>query len=153
MNSPKGAKSELGKSIRRLRKMRDMTQRELADAAGLTESALRSYELGDRTPKPDTLSAVANALDVPLEAFDIYGIASEAELLHALFLLEDKEDFQIQPTEDGGIYFAGSEMQKAVQEWYEICRCLQNDEITEQEYEKWKVNYRLPSIEREGKTI
>lgn len=37
----------LGKSIRKIRMRRNMTQRELANAAGLVESALRSYELGE----------------------------------------------------------------------------------------------------------
>lgn len=34
----------LGKSIRRIRMRRNMTQRELANAAGLGESAFRSYD-------------------------------------------------------------------------------------------------------------
>lgn len=42
----------LGKSIRRIRMRRNMTQRELANAIeGTGESALRSYELGERSPK------------------------------------------------------------------------------------------------------
>lgn len=46
----------LGKSIRKIRMRRNMTQRELANAAGLVESALRSYELGERSPKQNTLN-------------------------------------------------------------------------------------------------
>lgn len=43
----------LGKSIRKIRMRRNMTQRELANAIdGISESALRSYELGERCPKP-----------------------------------------------------------------------------------------------------
>ena len=41
-----------------------MTQRELANAAGLGESALRSYELGERSPKQNTLERIAETLDV-----------------------------------------------------------------------------------------
>lgn len=48
----------LGKSIRRIRMRRNMTQRELANAAGLGESALRSYELGERSPKQNTLERI-----------------------------------------------------------------------------------------------
>lgn len=54
----------LGKSIRRIRMRRNMTQRELANAAGLGESALRSYELGERSPKQNTLERIAETLDV-----------------------------------------------------------------------------------------
>lgn len=38
-------KQLLGKSIRKIRMRRNMTQRELVNAAGLGESAFRSYEL------------------------------------------------------------------------------------------------------------
>lgn len=54
----------LGKSIRRIRMRRNMTQRELANAAGLGESAFRSYELGERSPKQNTLERIAETLDV-----------------------------------------------------------------------------------------
>ena len=44
---------------------RNMTQRELANAIeGIGESALRSYELGERSPKQDALERIAKALDV-----------------------------------------------------------------------------------------
>lgn len=49
-------KQLLGKSIRKIRMRRNMTQRALAKATdGISESALRSYELGERSPKRDSL--------------------------------------------------------------------------------------------------
>lgn len=45
-------KQLLGKSIRNVRMRRNMTQRALAKSTdGVSESALRSYELGERSPK------------------------------------------------------------------------------------------------------
>lgn len=79
----------LGKSIRRIRMRRNMTQRELANAAGLGESAFRSYELGERSPKQNTLERIAKALDVAPACFDTYGIEHYDELMHALFLSEE----------------------------------------------------------------
>ena len=53
-------KQLLGKSIRNVRMRRNMTQRELANAIeGIGESALRSYELGERSPKQDALERIA----------------------------------------------------------------------------------------------
>lgn len=53
----------LGKSIRKIRMRRNMTQRELANAIdGISEPALRSYELGERCPKQNTLERIAKAL-------------------------------------------------------------------------------------------
>ena len=40
----------MGRSIRTLRKRRNLTQKELAQLSGLSESSLRSYELGARYP-------------------------------------------------------------------------------------------------------
>ena len=57
-------KQLLGKSIRKIRVRRNMTQRELANAIeGIGESALRSYELGERSPKQNALERIAKALD------------------------------------------------------------------------------------------
>ena len=44
------------------------SQRQLARAAGLTESAISHYMSGERTPRIDTTGAIAQALDVPLSA-------------------------------------------------------------------------------------
>ena len=93
----------LGKSIRKIRMRRNMTQRELANAAGLGESAFRSYELGERSPKQNTLERIAETLDVAPACFDTYGIERYDELVHALFLLEDR--FGIEPCADGSIRF------------------------------------------------
>lgn len=77
----------LGKSIRRIRMRRNMTQRELANAAGLGESAFRSYELGERSPKQNTLERIAKALDVAPACFDTYGIERYDELMSRISLL------------------------------------------------------------------
>lgn len=81
---------------------RNMTQRAVSKATdGISESALRSYELGERSPKQDALERIAKALDVAPACFDTYGIEHYHELMHALFLLEDR--FGIEPCVDGSI--------------------------------------------------
>ena len=54
-------KSLMGDSIRAMRVDRGLTQKELADAIGVSESALRSYELGTRYPKDKYIEAMAYA--------------------------------------------------------------------------------------------
>lgn len=106
----------LGKSIRRIRMRRNMTQRELANAIeGIGESALRSYELGERSPKQNTLERIAETLDVAPACFDTYGIERYDELVHALFLLEDR--FGIEPCADGSIRFTDEAIQSCVCTW------------------------------------
>lgn len=93
----------LGKSIRKIRMRRNMTQRELANAIdGISEPALRSYELGERCPKQNTLERIAKELDVAPTCFDAYSIEHYHELMHVLFLLEDR--FGIEPCGKHPIY-------------------------------------------------
>ncbi len=126
----------LGKSIRRIRMRRNMTQRELANAAGLGESALRSYELGERHPKPDALEQIAKALNVEPACFDTYGVECRYELMHALFLLE--EAFGIKPCADGSIRFTDEAIQSCVCTWRDWKEFLEKGKITREEYEDKK---------------
>ena len=56
--------------IQILRKKNGLSQAELARRAGISEISIRKYESGDRTPKIQTLSKIAEALHVPL--YELY---------------------------------------------------------------------------------
>lgn len=130
-------KQLLGKSIRNVRMRRNMTQRELANAIeGIGESALRSYELGERSPKQDALERIAKALDVAPAWFNTYGIERYDELVHALFLLEDR--FGIEPCADGSIRFTDEAIQSCVCTWRDWKEFLEEGKITREEYEDRK---------------
>ena len=108
----------LGKSIRRIRMRRNMTQRELANAIeGTGESALRSYELGERSPKQNTLERIAETLDVAPACFDTYGI---------------------EPCADGSIRFTDEAIQSCVCTWRDWKEFLEKGKITREEYEDKK---------------
>lgn len=130
----------LGKSIRKIRMRRNMTQRELANAIdGISEPALRSYELGERCPKQNTLERIAKALDVALACFDTYGIEHYDELMHALFLSE--EAFSIKPCADGSIRFTDETIQSCVCTWWSWKELLKEGKITREEYENRKDSF------------
>jgi XRE family transcriptional regulator, fatty acid utilization regulator len=57
----------LGQRLRHLRRRRGMTLAQLADAAGSASSALSMIENGRREPRLSLLTALAAALDVPVE--------------------------------------------------------------------------------------
>jgi ribosome-binding protein aMBF1 (putative translation factor) len=48
------------------RRARDLSQQELADLCGTTQSAIARFERGGRPPKIDTLLRIAEALDCEL---------------------------------------------------------------------------------------
>lgn len=137
MSEPKHSNVLLGKSIREIRLRRGLTQREVSEAiGGISESALRSYELGERRPKQNTLERIAETLDVAPACFDTYGIERYDELVHALFLLEDR--FGIEPCADGSIRFTDEAIQSCVCTWRDWKEFLEKGKITREEYEDRK---------------
>jgi Predicted transcriptional regulator with C-terminal CBS domains len=57
--------STIGKNIRKLRKAKNITQKELGRLIGVSESQIGQYEKGYRNPKLETLKKIARALEVP----------------------------------------------------------------------------------------
>ena len=90
----------IGENIRRLRKARGLTLKELGDMIGVSESYIRAYESGRRNPKPSSLQTLADALGVNVEVLknsEVNGITA----MHQLFqmyrnfggtLFETKDD-------------------------------------------------------------
>jgi len=56
-------------NVRRIRKMRELTQQQIADMAGISRNAYRSIEAGTSLPRGNNLSAIARALRVSV--FDL----------------------------------------------------------------------------------
>ena len=57
----------LSKNVRRLRTVKRLSQRALADTAGLSLPAIKNLELAKSEPRIRTMQAIANALDVKLQ--------------------------------------------------------------------------------------
>lgn len=81
---------DLGHKVRRLRESRDWSQAELARRAGVTKSAISTYELGMRTPSADVVRAFAKVFGVSADyllgiaerrAVDIEGLSERDEAL------------------------------------------------------------------------
>ncbi|HEX5762289.1 MAG TPA: helix-turn-helix transcriptional regulator [Solirubrobacterales bacterium] len=56
----------LGEAIRQLRRKRDLTQEDVAHAAGITTGTLSLIERGHANPTWSTVKAIAGALDTSL---------------------------------------------------------------------------------------
>ena len=89
-----------GELIRKYRKMRGLTQSELAKKCGLTDSAIRNYELGNRTPGEDQVKGIASALHVAPESLFSVPAATVREALELIFRID--EEFGLKPKEIGG---------------------------------------------------
>ena len=55
---------ELSKKIKALRNSQNMTQKQLASLCGISEPAIRNYELGNRTPSEKIMKILAKALNI-----------------------------------------------------------------------------------------
>ena len=74
----------IGENIRRLRKERGLTLKQLGEAIGVSESYIRAYESGRRNPKQKSLEALARALCVNVEALTDASFDS-VKAMHMLF--------------------------------------------------------------------
>lgn len=135
-------RKQVGMRIRKLRGRRHLTQKELAEKAGLSESALRSYELGYRHPKDSRIKLIAQALEVHPEVFVDCRIRTSQEVIHLLFNLEENYGIVLI---DGQAAVKGTgkhpEIVKALLDWSEAHSKLESGEISQNEYGIWKDSY------------
>lgn len=88
-----------GELIRVQRKRKGLTQKQLAEAVGVSTPSIRIYELGKRTPNEKMLCQIADALAISPEVLHPYNVASAREVLEMLFRME--EGYGIEPTTFG----------------------------------------------------
>jgi transcriptional regulator with XRE-family HTH domain len=145
LNYGKGLGMGTGDNIRRFRKMRRMTQSELAEKLGLTEGAVRHYESGIRAVKPELLPQIAKALNVSQSALKDYQVESYTDLIGMFLQLEDI--YGLQPAGDGmGLSLDPNakhspKLAFAFKEWAQKRQELADGEITPEEYADWKATF------------
>jgi len=66
----------------------NLTQRELAEKCGLTESAIRNYELGYRSPNEEQRTKIARALKVSVFSISEPDVSMLFGMMHVLFDIE-----------------------------------------------------------------
>ena len=131
----------IGKRIRFIRKKRNMTMKHLGKAAGLPENSadirISQYESGTRTPKNDLLFKIANELGVSPDTLSVPNLDSIAGVMHTLFILEDLYSFRFSLEN-----CTSDKLNKAINEWQRKYESYSKGEINEEQYDKWRYNYR-----------
>ena len=138
-----------GARIRRRRQELGMTQLDLAERTGLSEAAVRSYELGTRNPKDAHREAIAEALGVSADYLREHDGYRESEIVHFLMEMEDA-GFLRPVLIDGTAYVmpVQANLEDGVQEWAERERDWRLEEISEEEYRHWKASYNPEGAQR-----
>ena len=145
---------EVGKKIKRFRTAFGLSQKELAQKSGLSEPAIRNYELGNRTPSEKQLEKIAGALGVSIYAISNPNLENYDAVLHALFYLEDEYSF-IPKEIDGQVYLAVENknaatrtVSKMLSSWNSEFEKLKSGEINKEEYDMWRYSYPRIKAER-----
>ena len=79
----------MGERIRYYRQIAGLTQKSLAEKCGIAESAIRNYELGNRMPDWETLTAIAENLEISYFSLSDPDLTAMYGALHTFFRLED----------------------------------------------------------------
>ncbi len=136
-----------GDLIKKYRKMRGMTQKQLAAECGQTDSAIRNYELGNRTPGDEQIKAIATALTISPESLREVPLESSREALELLFRIAD--EFGLEPMEVDGMFVLGFDtkakkapkLDAALRAWKSQCDRVESGEITAEDLELWKLEF------------
>ena len=131
----------LAEKLRRLRSLRGLSQRKVAQAAGIDESTVRNYELARRMPKPEHVRGLAAALEVMPEALIPFDDAVDHTALLLMiveianfygFEFGYNDDFAyIEPTR---AFFA-----EGIERWSRAyAEMSRNEEAFREDYELWK---------------
>lgn len=130
-----------GELIRKYRKMRGLTQSELAEKCGLTDSAIRNYELGNRTPGENQVKEIASALHVAPESLFDVPAATAREALELIFRID--EEFGLKPKEIGGevVLAIDPSSKKAFKAWLAQIDSEKSGKITAEQLAEWKAKF------------
>lgn len=132
-----------GDKIKKIRELKGLSRKELANWCGISEYTLRSYEQGIRKPSAAQLEVFAaklgvniNALSNPTNAQTLVAAA------HILFDFEDELGFTVSQ-EDGFLCIRADELtiNNFLLEWHNMKEKLEKGEITRVEYDMWRYNY------------
>ena len=85
----------VGEKIKKFRTEKKLSQKQLAMMVGISEPAIRNYELGNRQPSVKQLEYIAGALGISPFALSDPDLDSYIGFMHALFAAEDMYGLQI----------------------------------------------------------
>ncbi len=146
--------STIGERIRYYRQRAGLTQKALAEACGISDPAIRNYELGNRIPNKDTLGKMADALRIEYYALADPNLDTLAGVMHCFFRMEYAHG--LKPIEIDGKavliidpnYFGVKEpvIQQLMNQWLEARKKYDTGEWSIDQYEDWESRFPFAQI-------
>ena len=128
--------------LRKIRHLRNMTQKEVASLSGLTPAAIRNYELGNRSPSKKQLDKIALALNCNPSAITDYSNFTIYDIIQLILDLEP--DFGFSPctqSEIPKLKSSNESFNNFLKDWDEMRLKKYNYEISEEKLFKWIISY------------
>lgn len=141
-----------GSRIPFVRQFRFLTQDDISDKLGLTGDCKRRtmtrYEKGDRNPKDERLTEIANILNISFNSIKKYDYNNLIDLIYTLMWLEELiPNYYINFSDVPNInelYIVT--IKKFYDEWNIMRNKRLKREISYKEYIEWKLNYDLKEV-------
>lgn len=94
MSSPSGVIYDLKVNLRQLRELRNMTQAEMGERAGIGAASISHFETGQRAPSLETLVKLADALSVTVDTLLGRAPIEDAAQVDPVFVQASRADVQ-----------------------------------------------------------
>ena len=128
-----------GKKIKLIRTFRGLTQKELGEACGIHEVAIRKYELGKNLPKSEQLRKIAEALNVNVNALAEFDIEADGDVIPLLFAIDEVFDISLKDVDgEPGMFFNNKNLVQFLKDWQAMKELLASGQQTTDNYDIWK---------------
>ena len=145
---------KIGERIRKFRTARDLSQKQLGLMSGMSEPAIRNYELGNRYPGPKQLEKIAGAMGISPLALADPDLDSYHGLMHALFQMEDLYGLRPQRVDGQLVLTFDAEPWDTIPRylalWNDELQSLRNGNISREVYDLWRYSFPRLQVEREA---
>ena len=92
--------NELPQLIKQYRSLRNMSQKDLSDASGISVNNLKKYENDYRNPKIEQIQTIAKALNVSPSAFIENNITGIGDIMANIIALDEQSSLSISCKKD-----------------------------------------------------
>ena len=130
---------KLAGKIKEYRKIKKMSQEDLANASGINISTIKKYECGYRNPKPEQIQKIADALGISISVLMPHEIISVNDVMSLLIQLEQQAGLKMSADQDeNGKYipetvslkFSNKKANAAIADYLELVRYEKINGIT-----------------------